>query len=339
MPHDDPASAPTFISATEDSGELPVAPRAPQVLSEPAVSQSPPDSMVARANSAPRRVRRRVWLPVVLFFATCVSVFWAGAAREGDLLFIALPQAVAFIVANYWHEGLLYMLALMGILLAHEMGHFVFTLRHGVPASFPFFIPMPLNPIGTMGAVIAMQASRADRRQLFDIGIAGPIAGLLVALPVTCYAVINFDPQPAVRPPELVYHDPLLVKLLVWILRPELGDMGIYSDPLLKAGWVGMLITGLNMLPISQLDGGHISYALFGRRSRWLARGLMVAAIAFIILAQVYMWILMLVLLKLIGIDHPPTADDDVPLGWGRRLLGLASLSIPVLCFPPLGIS
>jgi Zn-dependent protease len=130
-----------------------------------------------------------------------------------------------------------------------------------------------------------------------------------------------------------------LITVLIQYLRPEMIHTDIYWDPLLRAGWVGLLITGLNMLPISQLDGGHITYALFGRWAHWLARGLMVAAIAFIILAQAYMWVLMLVLIKLIGIDHPPTADDDVPLGWGRTVLGWASLAIPVLCFPPLGIS
>ena len=110
-------------------------------------------------------------------------------------------------------------------------------------------------------------------------------------------------------------------------------------NPLLMAGWVGMLITGLNMLPISQLDGGHVSYALFGKGSFWLARGVVVAAVCFIFFAQVYGWMVMLLLVTMIGVQHPPTANDRVELGWGRRILGLASLAIPVLCLAPNPIS
>ena len=103
--------------------------------------------------------------------------------------------------------------------------------------------------------------------------------------------------------------------------------------------WVGMLITGLNMLPISQLDGGHVAYALLGRRAHVLGRGLLVASILFVLATEQYGWVLMIVLVTLIGTDHPPTADDAVPLGWPRRLLGWAALAIPILCFPPMGIT
>ena len=249
------------------------------------------------------------------------------------------------------------MLAVMAILLAHEMGHFLLTLRHRIPASWPFFIPMPLSFIGTMGAVIGMQGFRADRRQLFDIGIAGPLAGLVVAIPITCLGIEAIASSRIVAPPTpraegagdvpagtprviiTEFHDPLLVKLLIRWLRPEVGHDQFNTNPLWMAGWVGLLITGLNMLPISQLDGGHISYALFGRRAHLLARCLVLAAVVFVLAAQVYMWTLMLLLLMFIGIDHPPTADDRVTLGRGRKLLGLLSLAIPILCFPPMGIT
>ena len=218
-----------------------------------------------------------------------------------------------------WHDGLVYMAAVMGILLAHEMGHFVQAVRYGVPASLPFFIPMPFTPLGTMGAVIGMQGSEADRKELFDIGLSGPLAGLLVALPITWIGIQQAEPFPLNVPAGIHYQDPLLFKVLMQKLHPELlPGQELTMNPLLMAGWVGMLITGLNMLPISQLDGGHVSYALFGKGSFWIARGVVVAALAFMRITGVYGWMVMLLLVMLIGIQHPPTANDRVELGWGR---------------------
>ena len=108
-------------------------------------------------------------------------------------------------------------------------------------------------------------------------------------------------------------------------------------NPFFMAAWVGLLITGLNMAPISQLDGGHITYTLFGKRAHWIARGFLIFVLVYIVIARAYMWTLMVVLVTLIGTDHPPTANDHMPLGRGRYLLGLVSLVIPALCFPPRG--
>src|SRR5262245_20761721 len=133
----------------------------------------------APAASKPPARRRRVVLPAILFAATVVTTFWAGAAQLDASALLDRPFDAWQLVANGWKSGLVYMASVMGMLLAHEMGHFLLAMRHRVPASLPFFIPMPLTPLGTMGAVIAVQGSRADRRQLFDIGLAGPLAGLL----------------------------------------------------------------------------------------------------------------------------------------------------------------
>lgn len=318
--------------------------------------RSPPTEIVhATVVDEPRRQRR--WrLPLGLFVATCFSTLWAGAAgTQAVALFV--PPAWPHLRLD-WGDGLIYMVAVMAILLAHEMGHFVLTLRHRIPASLPFFIPMPISPIGTMGAVIGMQAFRADRRQLFDIGIAGPLAGLVVALPILFVGIQRAEQSPplsslvaAATPDDGVapgatrtvqvteFHDPLLVKLLVRWLRPDIDPNRIDANPLWMAGWVGLLITGLNMLPISQLDGGHISYALFGKRAHLIARMFVLVAVVYMVATNTYMWVVMLALLMFLGVDHPPTANDGASLGWGRRLLGLASLAIPVLCFPPQGIS
>ncbi len=280
--------------------------------------------------------RRRWKLPLGLFLVTCLSTFWAGMSDVDAASIIHGFSAIAN-VSIFWRDGLIYMLAVLAILLSHEMGHFVLTLRHRIPASYPLFIPMPFSPLGTMGAVIAMQGSQADRRQLFDIGIAGPLAGLVVALPVVCCGILQAPA--ATFTPRVVFHQPLLIQMLTAWLRPEVGEHGLQMSPLLMAGWVGFLVTGLNMLPISQLDGGHITYALLGRKAHILARLLVFLAAAYIVLAQTYVWILMLALIVLMGIDHPPTRNDSAPLGPFRLALGFLSLAIPILCFPPQGIS
>ncbi len=277
---------------------------------------------------------RRVFLPVTLFLATCASTFFAGALDWNPAFYLETYQADRLLAAN-WSQGLSYMAAVIGILLAHEMGHFLQTVRYGVPASLPYFIPVPILLTGTMGAVIGMEGSRADRKQLFDIGLSGPLAGLLVALPIIWFGIKDAtiaDPNA-----EFVLGDPLLFKLLRDWLRPDLAADVVLNknSPLLMAGWVGMLITGLNMLPISQLDGGHVIYGLFGRRSRLVARTFLIAAILFVIVGDHYNWTVMLVLVILLGVDHPPTRDDNVRLGPVRTAIGLASLAIPVLCFTP----
>lgn len=278
--------------------------------------------------------QRRILLPVVLFIATCGTTFWAGA------LMSTRGGGIPGMATTWWQDALIYMAAVMGILLAHEMGHFIQAVRYGVPASLPFFIPMPalFRPAtGTLGAVIGLQGSQANRKELFDIGLSGPLAGLVVAIPVTWIGIklgAPFVPEPG-RLYES-FSDPLIVQWMIAYLRPEVASGTLALNPLLLAGWVGMLVTGLNMLPVSQLDGGHVIYSLFGKYSYIIARLFIFAAIAFIVFSNQLAWIAMLLLVMMIGIEHPPTSDDTVPLGRFRRLLGLASLSIPVLCFTPI---
>lgn len=273
--------------------------------------------------------RRRVVLPTVLFLLTCFTTYSAGACGWQPMLLAPDPYIVGLLKTN-WQDGLIFMAAVMSVLMAHEMGHFWMTLRHRVPSSYPFFIPLPVMMIGTMGAVIGMEGSRADRKQLFDIGLAGPLAGLVLAVPLLWYgiSIATVDPQP-------IYGQPLLVKLIAGGLRPDMQANHIRPNPYYMAGWVGMLITGLNMLPISQLDGGHVSHAVLGRRSVLLARGLLLSAMAFVVVQEYYGWTLMLVLVTMLGVDHPPTANDRARIGPLRWTLGLVSLSIPILCFTP----
>ena len=298
------------------------------------VSAGPPFRELKRSDvESPRR--RRIVLPVFLFLATCLSTFLAGAL-DWNPAGILIDEPAGRAMAADWVRGLVYMAAVIGILLTHEMGHFIQTVRYHVPASLPFFIPVPVLMTGTMGAVISMEGSRADRKQLFDIGISGPWAGLIVSLPIIWFGIKSAT---VVAPTaDIQLGDPLIFKLLCSYLRPDLPADAVLNknNPLLMAGWVGMLITGLNMLPISQLDGGHVIYGLFGRKARLIARGFLVTAILFVVLGDHYNWTLMLVLVILLGVDHPPTRDDTVPLGLWRQAFGLVSLGIPVLCFTPI---
>ncbi len=286
------------------------------------------------------RWRRRRRLPAILFALTCFSTFLAGAAGWLPLEFIARGDTLGIrrVILTHWQDGLVYMGCVLAILLTHEMGHFLATVRHRIPASFPYFLPFPISPIGTMGAVIGMDGTKANRRQMFDIGLAGPLAGLAVIVPVMWVGIQQID-WTAPRHGPFVLDAPLVIRWILDYSQPPGYQTGTdiwYSqlNPFFMAGWVGLLITGLNMLPVSQLDGGHVIYTLFGRRSYWIARGFMLAAIGYIVFAQAVMWTLMVVLVLLIGTDHPPTRDDTIPLGWFRTGLGLVSLLIPVLCFP-----
>ncbi len=287
--------------------------------------------------------RRRMW-PLILFVATCLSTFWAGVKHWVVLLpSLGVAPDIMYrwlIVAN-WRSGLIYMTSVIGILLAHEMGHFIMTIMYGIPASLPYFIPLPISPIGTMGAVIGMAGYRANRRQIFDIGIAGPLAGLAVIVPVLWLGIVQLDLS-IPRSGGVSFDCPWAVRLMIRWLRPELPEVRqvwvSQLNPAFMAAWVGLLVTGLNMLPVSQLDGGHVIYALLKGNAYWVARAFLLAAMVYVVWAEAHIWLVMVILVTLIGVDHPPTSDDDARLGWWRIALGIASLSIPFLCFPPKGI-
>jgi membrane-associated protease RseP (regulator of RpoE activity) len=234
-------------------------------------------------------------------------------------------------------EGLTYSVPLMTILLCHEMGHYLMAVRHRVPASFPYFIPMPIPPLGTMGAVIFQGRGVANRRQMFDIAVAGPLAGLVVTLPVLYYGITqaHFDDIPE-NGPGMRFGDPLLVR---WLVEHVLGPIPEGQDTILNgylfAGWVGVFITALNLMPIGQLDGGHILYTLIGRRAHKVALAVLFGGIAAMIYSGVFSYALLLFLLMLMGVKHPPTANDQISLGPGRHVLGWATLAFLVIGFTP----
>ena len=208
------------------------------------------------------RPQRRTMLPIVLFLATCASTFWVGASewQPLDESYMGTYAAMWHTIRVNWPTGLQYMVAVLAILLTHEMGHFLQTVKYRIPASYPLCIPIPFNAIGTMGAVIGMDGMRADRRQIFDIGIAGPLAGLVVAVPVLWWGIQDLDLTRVPGPDEFQLSLPWIGRWMLERAHPQWAGrdwIGLSQlNPYFMAGWVGMLITGLNMLPISQLDGG-----------------------------------------------------------------------------------
>ena len=278
----------------------------------------------------PRRHGRRVWLPAVLFVATCLSTFAAGTYFSGD--WTQGPAAALL-------DGLKYSMAVMTILLCHEMGHFIQAWRYGVYASLPYFIPMPISPIGTFGAVIAMEPRMGDRRAIFDIGISGPLAGLVPTI-FFCILGLHWSTPTAVQPAPGDFElgmSPLFAALSYWFVPLGAGNFNFH--PVAVAGWVGLLITALNLVPVGQFDGGHILYAMLRTKAHWIARFVMIAAVAAVIAYGLFGWMVMLFLMMMLGTRHPPTADDNVPLGWVRYVLGWLTLTLVPLGFIPVPIS
>ena len=296
---------------------------------EPASPATPVYPVFPLPGRMSRFVIRRLLLQGVLYLLTAVTTFSAGVVGWEPLV-LGVDADVAGGLAEHGLRGLVYMLAVLAVLTAHEAGHFIAATIHGIPATLPFFLPVPVLLTGTLGAVIGMDGSRATRRELFDIAIAGPLAGLAIAIPALMAGMAWAEPSA-----ESLFSLPLGGQWLLGWMRPDLAGALIRPNALFMAGWVGLLVTGLNMMPMSQLDGGHVIYALFGERSKWLARGVLLAAIAAIIVTGRTNWTLMVVLVTLIGIDHPPVYDEGPPLDRRRTTLGLLSLLIPVLTFMP----
>ena len=236
--------------------------------------------------------------------------------------------------------GVTYAVAVMSVLLAHELGHFFQTLLHRVPASPPLFLPMPFVPFGTLGAVIVQGSGFADRKALFDIAISGPLAGLVVALPIFWWGlqdskVVELTP-PGPGQQVAQFGDPLVLQWMVELHHGPLPENHeVVLNPLVFAGWVGVFITALNLMPIGQLDGGHILYTLIGKHAHVVANGLILGAFVWMIYTLDPAYALMVGLLILFGPKHPPTADDSVPIGRTRVILGVLTLAFVIVGFTP----
>jgi membrane-associated protease RseP (regulator of RpoE activity) len=224
----------------------------------------------------------------------------------------------------------------MIILGCHEGGHFLQARRYRVRASVPYFLPLPVISIyfGTLGAVIAMDPRVRNRRALFDIGISGPLAGLVPTI-IACVVGLQWSELKAPTS-GLQLGEPLLFTYLGYLTFGPIPDgQTIFLHPVGFAGWVGLLITALNLIPIGQLDGGHVLYSILGPRARPITLALFLGAVGAAVALGFHQWYLMLFLMALVGPKHPPTADDAAPLGWGRAILGWLTLAFVIVGFTP----
>lgn len=259
-------------------------------------------------------------LNYVLFILTCLSTTLVGYQGFGS-----------------WAAGVQYATTIVAILLAHEMGHYLMCRHYGIRATLPFFIPFPLMPFGTMGAVIRMEARLPDRRVLFDVGAAGPLAGLIVTIPAIFFGLQLSTPVQInqLDGQTMVFGDSLLFKALSWLAIGNIPDgQDTLLHPIAFAGWAGLFVTALNLLPIGQLDGGHITYALIGRSSETVFR-IALAIFALICITLYHGWILLIVLLIWFGYRHPPTLDQHLGLDSKRKGIAYVTFAIFILSFTP----
>jgi membrane-associated protease RseP (regulator of RpoE activity) len=285
-----------------------------------------------------QKFRDRRWLHILLFVLTCLSTTWVGAEHYAGYLSDFGRRPVAMSIGLVLH-GLWYSATILLILGAHELGHYLACRYYQVDASLPFFIPMPAVLTGTLGAFIRIREPIPTKRMLFDIGIAGPIAGFVFAVPALFLGV---GMSPVVRvPPNLVGFDlgePLLFRAATWLIwGPIANGYSVNLHPMAFAAWFGLLATALNLFPIGQLDGGHISYAVLGRRSTNVTLGSIVVAIGLTFFSMSWLvWTFLLVAMTLaMGPRHPRTIDEDIPLDRTRVWLAVLAALILVLCFTP----
>ena len=292
-----------------------------------------------------RPLPSRWWLHLSLLLITIVTTTAMGAALTG------IPPAETWRALRAWdvprlwpalRDGLPFSLTLLLILGVHEMGHYVAARLHGVRVTLPFFIPLPVSgSLGTLGAVIFIRSPLMNRRTLFDVGIAGPLAGMVVAIPMF---LIGLKAQPVVGLPQMwidmgirrVANPPLLDVLARLVVNTHnLDQFVFYRHPMALAAWFGVLLTALNLLPLGQFDGGHVAYALLGRRAWPLAM------VAFGLLAGLglfgfwFGWMIWAVMGLLTGLRHPPPHDDLLPLGVTRTVIGIGTAVLFALIFVP----
>ncbi len=242
-------------------------------------------------------------------------------------------------------QGLIFSGSLLAILTAHESGHYLFCRYYGVDATLPFFIPQPplLIP-GTFGAFIKMKSPVPSRRALFDIGLAGPLAGFILIVPIAFAGVLTAHHLniPPGEVPELTFNDPLLFRLIARMFRINLDNSVVNSFYL--AAWVGSLVTALNLMPVGQLDGGHGTFALFGQRAHWwigcVAFGLMLITTIFgwLWFRSPVMFLYVVLLAVMLRVRHPQPEQME-PLGLARTIIGVITLIVFALCFLPFPIT
>jgi membrane-associated protease RseP (regulator of RpoE activity) len=277
--------------------------------------------------AAPPRPPRLV-LHLGLLLATVATTIIAGAMQQG--------------VNPLTHPGLLYRgipfsFTLLLILGAHEMGHYLISRHHHLDVTLPYFIPAPpIIFIGTFGAFIRIRSPIRDKRALLDVGCAGPLTGVIISIPVILVGLkLSTITVISGSPDSLTLGEPLLFKLLSWVaLGPMTPEQNVILHPVAFAGWIGLLVTALNLIPVGQLDGGHVAYALFPEYHRYISLG----CLGLLVVCGLIFWkgwLFWAGLIALLGWRHPPPYQFWVPLDRRRRVLGLITIAVFILSFSP----
>lgn len=308
------------------------------LVAEPAEDVMTPGSDSENEEPMEASFFSRWTLPIVLFLLTVFTTLWAGAYQtyngpaRGPLNFLLTSPEMLW-------RGVPFASALLFILTTHELGHYVLSKIHRVPASLPLFIPGLPHFIGTFGAIIRMRGPILSRRALFDIGVAGPLAGFVVAVIVLVVGLSLSTVVDRTATIGLQLGEPLLLQFLSWmVIGPVPPEADVLLHPIGFAAWFGLFVTSLNLLPIGQLDGGHVAYALWGRRQRTLA-----LAFLPILLALGFFgwpgWLLWAFMAGIWGLGHPPVMDPYVPLGRNRTIVGWIAFAVFVVTFVPVPFS
>ena len=291
----------------------------------------------------PRKFQSRLWLHIVLLVLTIASTTIAGALHYAGFISEFSTKPIGFswglLLHGFWYSG-----TLLAILGAHEMGHYLLCRRYNVDATLPYFIPMPpfLFLTGTLGAVIKIREAFPTRRVLFDIGVAGPIAGFVLLIPPLFLGMTMSTVVPAPTGDGIFYlGEPLLFKLAAYAVFGSVSDpYTVNIHPMVFAAWFGMLATALNLLPFGQLDGGHITYATLGRWSTPISIATVGTAVCmtFFSVSWLVMTVMMLTMLLLFGARHPRVIYEYEPLGRERIAVAVFALVMFIVCFTPVPI-
>ena len=292
----------------------------------------------------------RVWLHVLLFALTILTTTYAGVEQWTSFRFsLGQPFPTSLSWPLFFH-GLWFSATVLAVLGCHEMGHYLTCRYYDVDASLPFFIPMPVLFTGTMGAFIRIREPIPTKRMLFDIGIAGPIAGFVVAVPLLLAGIAMSGIVPDYSPESLpagavsyALGEPLLFKLSSLLIHgtPPPGH-SLNWHPVAVGAWFGLLATALNLFPVGQLDGGHVSYSVLGPRWSTSITFVMVGVVACLgfVASSWFVWAgLMVVMLYAFGPRHPRVFDEEVPLDRTRLLLAGFAVIMFILCFTPAPIT
>ncbi len=262
----------------------------------------------------PEQGKSRIHVNLILFVATLGTTLLAG-----------------YFMGKSWVSALSFAIAIMAIIGTHETAHFMAARRHGVKATLPYFIPAP-TMIGTFGAVINVKSPIPNRNALFDLGLSGPLAGLLVTVPVLIIG-LSISTITAQTPSAMMFTPPLLMTIIAYFTAPAAasGQM-VYLHPVAFAGWVGLLVTMLNLMPVAFLDGGHITRSIFSEKAHfWVST---VAIVITLLLGWFFMAIIMILVLYKSKI-HPGALDNVVPITRGRKIMALLALVMLILCLSP----